>query len=224
MEFFSSLAQNFLDILSYPSTYLTLIAILIMIIAVIKMRKVRLDTRTIAQIGLVIALTVVLKMFKVYTAPYGGSVTIGSMAPILILSLIYGPEVGLLTGFLYGLIDFIMGPYILHPLQVVFDYPLPFMMIGIAGFFKNKSKKFQLFGVVLAILGRFLCHYFAGVAFWGSYAPEGMSPYWYSFIYNATYLPLDGLICLVIIGFMPLKRIASIINKQHITRKTSSVN
>ena len=40
-----------------------------------------------------------------------------------------------------------------------------------------------LSGIVAAV-ARWFFHYWAGVIFWGSYAPEGMSPYLYSFIAN----------------------------------------
>ncbi|KYH34141.1 thiamine transporter ThiT [Clostridium tepidiprofundi DSM 19306] len=209
-NFLNALIKNLTDIFSSPITIITLIGVLILLIALTKMKKIKFTTRMITQVGLAIALTVVLKMFKIYTAPYGGSVTIGSMVPILLISIIYGPELGFLTGFLYGLVDLIMGPYLLHPIQVLFDYPLPFMMLGIIGFFRNRTKPWILFGAVIAILARFACHYFAGVVFWGSYAPDGMSPYLYSLLYNAQYLPLDGLICLAILAVLPIKRLCKI--------------
>ena len=83
------------------------------------------------------ALATILDMFKLTKLPNGGSVTLGAMVPIILMALLYGPEVGFLTGFLYGLIKLILGPYILHPLQVLFDYPLPFMALGLAGYFKT---------------------------------------------------------------------------------------
>ena len=35
----------------------------------------------------------------------------------------------LLAGFAYSLMNLVMAPYILHPVQVLFDYPLPFMAL-----------------------------------------------------------------------------------------------
>lgn len=39
---------------------------------------------------------------------------------------------------------------------------------------------------ILAIGVRYLWHFIAGVIFWGSYAPKGMSAIWYSFTVNGT--------------------------------------
>ena len=41
-----------------------------------------------------------------------------------------------------------------------------------------------IFAGIVAAATRWFFHFWAGVIFWGSYAPEGMSPYLYSFIAN----------------------------------------
>ena len=177
------------------------------------MKKIQFTTKMLTFMGLAIALTAVLKMFKVYQAPFGGSVTFGSMIPILLVGYFYGTEVGLLTGFVYGIVDLILGPYILHPVQVLFDYPLPFMMLGLIGLFKGRDKKFVFLGTLVAVSARFMCHYFAGVVFWGSYAPEGMSPYLYSLLYNGSYLVFDSIIVIVILAILPLDKLKKIITE-----------
>jgi thiamine transporter len=207
----ASLGENLTEIFSYPTTYITLLGVLILLIGLNKMKKVQFTTKMLTFMGLAIALTAVLKMFKVYQAPFGGSVTFGSMIPILLVGYFYGTEVGLLTGFVYGIVDLILGPYILHPVQVLFDYPLPFMMLGLIGLVKGKDKKFVFLGTLLAVVARFMCHYFAGVVFWGSYAPDGMSPYLYSLLYNGSYLLFDSIIVLVILAILPLDKLKRII-------------
>jgi thiamine transporter len=209
----ASLGENLTEIFSYPTTYITLLGVLILLIGLNKMKKVQFTTKMLTFMGLAIALTAVLKMFKVYQAPFGGSVTFGSMIPILLVGYFYGTEVGLLTGFVYGIVDLILGPYILHPVQVLFDYPLPFMMLGLIGLVKGKDKKFVFLGTLLAVVARFMCHYFAGVVFWGSYAPDGMSPYLYSLLYNGSYLLFDSIIVLVILAILPLDKLKRIITE-----------
>jgi thiamine transporter len=209
----ASLGENLTEIFSYPTTYITLLGVLILLIGLNKMKKVQFTTKMLTFMGLAIALTAVLKMFKVYQAPFGGSVTFGSMIPILLVGYFYGTEVGLLTGFVYGIVDLILGPYILHPIQVLFDYPLPFMMLGLIGLVKGKDKKFVFLGTLLAVVARFMCHYFAGVVFWGSYAPDGMSPYLYSLLYNGSYLLFDSIIVLVILAILPLDKLKRIITE-----------
>jgi thiamine transporter len=124
----------------------------------------------------------------------------------------YGPLVGFLTGFLYGIITLFMDPYILHPVQVLFDYPLPFLALGLAGFFKQN----KLLGTSVAIFGRFICHFISGVAFFGSFAPEGMSPIVYSLFVNGLLVGVEGIICLVIIKFLPIDRIVKATNKNYL--------
>src|SRR5690606_18657798 len=115
----------------------------------------------------------ILHLIKIVDLPNGaGSINLGSMVPLLIISFIYGPEIGMLAGFLFGVIYLILSPYILHPIQVLFDYPLPFMAIGLAGYFKNK----KLIGTFIGMFVRFIFHFISGVLFFGQFAPDGWSP------------------------------------------------
>ncbi|MBP1865941.1 hypothetical protein BD780_003347 [Clostridium tetanomorphum] len=134
-----NLVKNMKEIFSKPTSILAIIGLILIILAVIKIKRVKLNTRIICQIGIMLALATVLKICRIYHFPQGGSATIGSMAPILLMALFYGPEVGFLTGGLYGIITLIMDSYIVHPTQVIFDYPLPFLVLGVAGYFRNNK-------------------------------------------------------------------------------------
>lgn len=205
-----SFSKNIGEILKHPTSLAALLAVIILIIVAIKVKKVKLNTHMIAQIGIALALATVLKVFRIYHFPQGGSLTIGSMIPILLMALFYGPEVGFLTGFLYGIITLIMDPYILQPVQVLFDYPLPFMALGLAGYFKDK----KIIGTIIAIFVRFICHFISGVLFFGSYAPKGQSVVVYSILGNG-WLLFEGIICLVIMAALPVKQLYSIAVKKH---------
>ncbi len=218
-EFFQSLAEIFInlpantsEIVKHPLSLVALIGCVIILIVLIKAKKIEITTQLITRIGIALALATVLKVFRLYHFPQGGSVTLGSMVPILIIAFMYGPLVGFLTGFLYGIITLFMDPYILHPVQVLFDYPLPFLALGLAGFFKQN----RLLGTSVAIFGRFLCHFISGVAFFGSFAPEGMSPIVYSLFVNGLLVGVEGIICLVIIKFLPIDRIVKATNKNYL--------
>ena len=208
MEGFS-ITKSLAEILKHPTSIAALAAGILIIAVLVKVRKIKLSTRDIAYIGVALALATVLKIFRIYHLPQGGSITIGSMVPILLMAFFYGPEVGFLTGFLYGIITLILDPYILHPVQVLFDYPLPFMALGLAGYFRNK----KVLGTIVAIIGRFICHFISGVVFFGSYAPKGMSPYVYSLVVNGSFLLVEGAICVVIIAVLPINRINTILNR-----------
>lgn len=205
-----SLTKNIAEILSHSTSIFALIALVIFILFLVKVKKVKLTTQLITQIGIALALATILKMFRLYHFPQGGSVTLGSMIPILLMALLYGPEVGFLTGFLYGIITLMLDPYILHPVQVIFDYPLPFMALGIAGYFKNK----KVIGTFFGLGGRFICHFISGVVFFGSFAPKGMSPVLYSFMVNGIYMAVEGSICIAIMSVLPVSQLGGIINKK----------
>ena len=202
-NFLATLGENFKTLFSSPLTLITLIGCAILLIAFIKFKSLKFDSKLVARIGLAIALAFILDMLKVYTLPNGGgSISLGSMIPILLISFIYGPSIGLFTGFLFGVLKLIIDPYILNPIQVLFDYPLPFMAIGIAGFFKNKY-----LGATLGMLLRFVCHFISGVIFFGSYAPAGMSPIIYSLAVNGFAVGGELLVCLALLAFLPIEQL-----------------
>ena len=202
-NFLATLGENFKTLFSNPLTIITLIGCAILLIAFIKFKSLKFDSKLIARIGLAIDLAFILDMIKIYTLPNGGGrISLGSMVPILLLSFIYGPSIGLFTGFLFGVFKLILDPYILNPIQVLFDYPLPFMAVGIAGFFKNKY-----IGASIGMFLRFISHFISGVIFFGSYAPEGMSPIIYSLVVNGSAVGGELLICLVLLAFLPIERL-----------------
>lgn len=205
-ELLQRFPQNIQDIIANPISIVTLTGCILLLIVLVKAKKIKFTPELIARIGIALALATILKMLRLYHFPQGGSITLGSMIPILLIAFMYGPEVGCLTGFLYGVITFILDPYILHPVQVLFDYPLPFMTLGIAGFFNQK----RWLGVSIAVFVRFTCHFISGISFFGSFAPKGMSPVIYSLIVNGPIIGIEGIICLVILTVLPLERIIHI--------------
>lgn len=200
---FLNLPQHINDILVSPMSIITLVGCILLLIVLVKAKKIKFTPQLIARIGIALALATILKMLRIYHFPQGGSITLGSMVPILLIAFMYGPQVGCLTGFLYGVITLILDPYILHPVQVLFDYPLPFAALGLAGFFKDK----KLLGTSIAVFIRFICHFISGVVFFASSAPEGMSPAVYSLFINGPMVGIEGIICLVILTILPMKRI-----------------
>jgi thiamine transporter len=144
------------------------------------------DTRVLTEAALAIALAFVLGLIRVFKMPYGGSISL-EMVPLILLALRHGPFVGIVAGAAYGLLDLALEPFVVHPVQVVFDYPLAFGVLGLAGFFPPTVRG-AILGTVVAVAARFLCHFVSGVVFFASYAPEGWNPLLYSAAYNAAYL------------------------------------
>ncbi|MEG2930893.1 MAG: energy-coupled thiamine transporter ThiT, partial [Ruthenibacterium sp.] len=56
-------------------------------------------TRILVECGLMIAVGTVLAQIKIFEMPYGGSVTLLSMLPFILVSLRHGAKWGLATGF-----------------------------------------------------------------------------------------------------------------------------
>lgn len=63
-------------------------------------------------------------------------------------------------------------------------------MLGLCGLFRGRKNGFIL-GTIVCLVLRFLCHYVSGVILWGVWAPEGMSAYLYSLIYNGSYMGVE---------------------------------
>ncbi len=148
-----------------------------------------------------IALTIVLKdaLPPIYHMPQGGSVTIAGLVPLLWFALRRGVKYGVFAGFIYGLIHAILpGSYIIHPVQGLLDYPLAFAALGLAG----AVKKIPIVGIVLGIIGRFLCSFAAGIVFFTAFSIDGIIG---SASYNGVYLVPEFIITAVVI-YILLKR------------------
>lgn len=167
----------------------------------------KMSTRILVEAGIMIALAQVLSFIK-YELPYGGSITLGSMIPVLIFSIRWGAKSGLLAGLVYGFLQFALGTkFSYHPLGIFLDYIFAYGCLGFAGLFR-KNLISTIGSIAIALTGRFTFHYISGIILWASYAPEGMSPYLYSLVYNGSYMLPEFIISAVIISILynPLKK------------------
>ena len=160
--------------------------------------KNELSIRTIAEIGIMVALAAVLSLLPIFTMPNGGKVSL-SMVPILFLAFYRGPTVGILAGVVFGFVDYPLEPFFVHPAQVLLDYPLAFGLVGVAGFFGKDSFIKVAAGTITGGLARFAAHLLSGVIFFASYAPEGQSVWLYSAIYNGSFMLPSTLIAIPIV-------------------------
>ncbi len=145
-----------------------------------------------------IALGTILSEIKIIDFPWGGSATLLSMLVICLPGYFFGLGAGLLTGVAYGVLQLLVDPYVLFPMQLVMDYFLAFGALGLSGLFSN-AKKGLLKGYLVAILGRYLFAVLSGWIFFAEYAWEGWPVLPYSLVYNGIYIFAEGAITVVIL-------------------------
>lgn len=161
-------------------------------------------TQIFVEIALCIALAVVLSAIRIFQMPYGGTVSL-VMLPLIVIALRRGVLAGVIAGAGYGLIELMIEPWIVHPAQVLLDYPLAFGVIGLAGIFHARWQhgisanrvrdaiwSAVLPAVIVATFARYVLHVASGYIFFAEYAPEGQPVIVYALLYNL-FVPVSAL-------------------------------
>ena len=160
-------------------------------------------TRCLVEGAIMIALAAVLSYIRIIKLPWGGSITLLSMLPIVIFSIKRGVKQGLIAALIFSLIQ--LGQGIIDGLFgwgltvgmliacIFIDYIGAYTIIGIGGIFRNKGLVGWVGGTALAIFIRFLFHFISGIVIWKSYGElwSGFSTdnsYLYSLLYNGAYM------------------------------------
>lgn len=155
------------------------------------------DIKKLTMSAVMIALSTVLSLVTVIKMPLGGSVTLFSMLPVCMLSIMYGCRWGIVCAFIYSLGQLALdiagvAGWGLTPVAfagcVVFDYLAAFTVLGLAGMFRAKGVPGYIAGIALAVALRMVSHIISGVIFFSSWAPEGWNPFVYSLSYNGAYM------------------------------------
>lgn len=189
----------------YISAAVLIVGIILLAFFIGKNDQKGFDTRTIAYAAVCIAMSFALSYISIVKMPYGGSITPASLLPLMIFSYMFGVRKGVFAGLIYGLLQAIQDPWILHPAQFILDYPVAFAAIGLAGMFrnvaafKNKPQLSFALGALVASVLRFTAHLFSGVFAFGQFAEwYGFESGWvYSLCYNAMYVFPDIAIAIV---------------------------
>lgn len=160
-------------------------------------------TLILAEGAVMVAFATELSFIRVFKLPWGGSITLLSMLPIVLFSIRRGVGAGLIASFLYSLIQFVQSiidglfGWGLTPGMLVacilLDYIGAFTVLGIAGLFRKKGFPGWIGGITLAVFLRFVLHFASGVIIWQSIGSlwEGFyteNTYLYSFLYNGCYM------------------------------------
>ncbi|WP_448775712.1 energy-coupled thiamine transporter ThiT [Blautia sp.] len=164
--------------------------------------KQKLTTRQLVFCAVAMALAFVTSYLKIFTLPWGGSVTLCSMLFIVLVANWYGVGTGITVGLAYGILQFIQEPYVLSFFQVCCDYILAFAALGIAGFFAKQNHGL-LKGYIAAVIARGAFHALGGYLYWMSYMPENFPKSLtavYPIVYNYSYLVAEAIITVIVIS------------------------
>lgn len=160
-------------------------------------------TKILVEGAVMVALATVLSFIRVFKLPWGGSITLLSMLPIVLFSIRRGVGAGLIVSFVYSLTQFTQGimdglfGWGLTPGMLIacilLDYIGAFTVLGIAGLFRKKGFPGWIGGISLAVFLRFALHFASGVVIWQSFGSLWESfytenTYLYSFLYNGCYM------------------------------------
>jgi thiamine transporter len=177
--------QSFFE--SVPGQVLTVATIFLLLVLIMRSSKKKNDVSVLVKSAILMGVAFVLNQVTLFRMPQGGSITAFSMFALFLVGYLFGPRQGILAGMAYGLLDLVINPYVIHPIQIFMDYPLAFGAIGI-GAILRETKQGMITGYLVGVLGRYLVTVVSGIIFWGMYAAEGFSAVSWSFFYNMTYM------------------------------------
>lgn len=201
MKFFIELNQDggIIKTPGYIAFALVILVILIVTASLTsKSTKEHFSTKQLVFCSVCLALAFVCSFLKLFELPMGGSVTMLSMFLICFIGYLYGPYVGIISAIAYGLLQLIVDPYIVYPLQLIFDYPLAFGALGLSGFF-SKKKNGLIKGYLFGCLGRCVFSTLSGFIFFSEWAYEGWNPFIYSLSYNGSYIATEAVITIIVL-------------------------
>ena len=154
-----------------------------------------------------IALGTVLSILKLVEMPYGGSVTLASMLPIVIVAYRHGTKMGMGAGVVFAVIQQLLGLKKLSYFPtwqsvvavILLDYMLAFAAVGLGGIFRGRltfdgeSLRERQYtelslGMLTVCLIRYIFHTVAGATVWAGLSIPTEAALIYSIGYNATYM------------------------------------
>lgn len=161
-------------------------------------------TRVLAEGAIMVAMAFVLSYIKIFHLPWGGSITLLSMLPIVIFSIKRGVKAGLFAAFVSSLLQLGQGIIVdglfawgLTPAMlaacIFLDYIGAYTAIGLAGVFRQKGLMGRLGGTAAAILIRYIFHIVSGAVIfhsagmiWETFSTD--NEWLYSTLYNGAYM------------------------------------
>ena len=198
-------------------TMVILIVLAVMGVLLCMSKKKNWTTRRIAYAGMCIAIAFVLSCIKLFRMPQGGSVTPAAMMPLILFAMACGPVQGVAVGCAFGLLQMVEDFYVIHPLQVLVDYPMAYGATALACLACLLPAKYERLrmsaAVLLGYLGRYAMAVISGAVFFAEYS-GGQNAWIYSLGYNLSYLGVEAAIACALSCLPGFGRILRIMKKQ----------
>lgn len=170
-------------------------------------------TRRLVESAILLAVATALSELALVRLPYGGSITLASMLPVLLIAYRHGTPWGLLCGLCYGVLQQLLGLSTLSYFTtwqsivaiILLDYLVAFAVIGVGGIFRRTALKQPValaLGGALAGLLRYACHVVSGATVWAGLSIPTEAALLYSFAYNATYMLPETIVTVLVAAYL----------------------
>ena len=190
----------------YPARYF-------FILEVVMNTKTQDSLRALVECSIMIALSTVLSVVPLFEMPYGGSITLASFLPVVVIAYRHGLAYGLGTAATTAVIQMLLGlknfsyftTWQSLVALAVFDYVLAFVVFGLAGIFRRVFKQQNLgmvAGAAMACVLRYICHVISGATIWAGLSIPTEAALIYSLSYNATYMVPETIILVLTAGYL----------------------
>jgi len=191
----------------------------------------KITSKQITLSAMMIATATILSLVKVFEMPLGGSVTLLSMFPLCMISIVYGVGFAIIPCIVFGILQIVLSGAFgwgLTPEMLVgtmlLDYILAYGSLALAGLFRKKGVWGIVFGIVIACFVRFICHVVSGVVIFRTldqFSAFGNTfqnrPILYSICYNGLFmLPETLFTCIGAMIITRLKAIKELIKENSI--------
>lgn len=150
-------------------------------------RKISNKTSTLVECAIMIALGTILSLIKLYEMPWGGSITVASMLPLVIIGYRHGIKWGIFSSVVFSILQMLLGGstitaaflpgegqmvWYLALIMVILDYFLAYSLVGLSGLFTNRDKPSRslALGAFVGTFARFVMHFISGWILWGAWA------------------------------------------------------
>lgn len=150
------------------------------------------NTKKLVTSAILIAMGTAISLFCEFipflNLPFGGTITIASLLPIVIIGYMYGPAWGFGSAFVYSLLQMLVGFKTVGALftptsdsymgiavafgVILLDYICAFTSVGISSLFRNMKAPVRsiVVGSIVGLLACYVFHVLSGALFYGAWA------------------------------------------------------